>query len=218
KILNASKFALGIDTEPAEPSTPLDLSMLATLRGVLREVTEAFEAYEHARALSMLERFFWGFTDDYLELVKPRAYAGGSGGGSAVGALRTALDALVRAFAPFQPYVTEEVWSWWREGSVHRAAWPMEDELGVSEGADPEIYEVAAAVLGAVRKEKALAKVSLRVPATLVTVHDLPAYLEKIGSAEADISEAGRIEELQKVASADGRRRVEVVLAQGVPD
>ena len=91
KILNASKFALGMETEPAEPAAPLDRSMLAALRGVLREVTEAFDAYEHARALSMLERFFWGFTDDYLELVKPRAYAGGPAGGSAVGALRTAL-------------------------------------------------------------------------------------------------------------------------------
>ena len=218
KILNASKFALGMETEPAEPAAPLDRSMLATLRGVLREVTEAFDTYEHARALSMLERFFWGFTDDYLELVKPRAYAGGPAGGSAVGALRIALDALLRAFAPFQPYVTEEVWSWWREGSVHRSAWPTEDELAVSDGADPEVYEVAAAVLGAVRREKALAKVSLRVPATLVTVHDLPPYLEKIGVAEADIREAGRIVELRKVPSDEEPRRVDVVLAEIQPD
>jgi valyl-tRNA synthetase len=216
KILNASKFALGMDTEPAEPATPLDRSMLATLRGVVREVTEAFEAYEHARALSMLERFFWGFTDDFLELVKPRAYAGGSAGGSAVGALRTALDALLRAFAPFQPYVTEEVWSWWREGSVHRAAWPLEDELAVSDGADPEVYEVAAAVLGAVRKEKALAKVSLRVPATLVTVHDAAGHLAKLALADDDVRQAGNIVELRTVE--DAAFGVAVVLADVLPD
>ena len=177
KILNASRFALGMEAEPAEPAAPLDRSMLATLRGVLREVTEAFDDYEHARALSMLERFFWGFTDDYLELVKQRAY----GGAGRRAARRWApcgprSTSLLRRSRPSCPYVTEEVWSWWREGSVHRSAWPTEDELAVSDGADPEVYEVAAAVLGAVRKEKALAKVSLRVPATLVTVHDLPPY------------------------------------------
>ena len=182
KLLNASKFVLSFDGEPGEIVAPVDRSMLAGLRGVVHEATAAFEDYEHARALDLLERSFWGFTDDYLELVKQRAYGahGAEGAASAVATLRRALDVLVRAFAPFLPYVTEEVWSWWREGSVHRTTWPTAEELHDAEGADPEVFAIAAEVLGAVRKEKALAKVSLKAPVRLVTVRDTAERLAKL--------------------------------------
>ena len=196
KLLNASKFVLSFDVEPGAIGAPVDRAMLAALRGVVREATVAFEEYDHARALDLLERSFWGFTDDYLELVKQRAYGahGVEGAASAVATLRRALDVIVRAFAPFLPYVTEEVWSWWQEGSVHLAAWPDPDELADVEGADPEVFAVAAEVLGAVRKEKALAKVSLKVPVRLVTVRDTAERLAKLRRTEADLREAGSIQ------------------------
>jgi valyl-tRNA synthetase len=199
KILNASRFALSFDAQGGEVTEPLDRSMLAGLRGVIHEATAAMDAYEHAKALDVIERFFWHLTDDYLELVKQRAYGvhGPEGAASAVAALRTALDVLLRLFAPVMPYVTEEVWSWWREGSVHRAAWPSPDELAVAEGADPQVFEVAADVLSAVRKEKALAKVSLRVPAEQVTVSDTAERLAMLALAEADVREAGTISALR---------------------
>jgi valyl-tRNA synthetase len=199
KILNASRFVLGFDVEPGAVTAALDRAMLASLRGVLHEATEAFEDYEHARALDLLERFFWGFTDDYLELVKQRAYGahGPEGAASAVAALRQALDVLLRGFAPFLPYVTEEVWSWWREGSIHRSAWPSVDELAVAEGADPEIYAAIAEVLSAVRKEKALAKVSLKLRATRVVVHAPVEHLEQLRQGSEDLREAGAIDTLQ---------------------
>jgi valyl-tRNA synthetase len=212
KILNASKFVLSFDVEPGEPSTPLDRSMLATLRGVVHEATAAFEDYEHARALDLLERFFWGFTDDYLELVKQRAYGatGPDGAASAVGALRLALDVLLRAFAPFVPYVTEEVWSWWREGSIHRSVWPEPDELKVSDGGEPEVYEAAAEVLTQVRKTKALAKVSLKVPARRVSVHAPAGRLTRLEQAARDLREAGGIEDLQLVEASETSIAVEL--------
>jgi valyl-tRNA synthetase len=212
KILNASKFVLSFDVEAEEPSQPLDRAMLATLRGVVHEATAQFEDYEHARALDVLETFFWGFTDDYLELVKQRAYggAGSDAASSAVGALRTALDVLLRSFAPFMPYVTEEVWSWWREGSIHRSAWPDPAELAVTDGADPEVYEVAAQVLTAVRKEKALAKVSLKVPAKRVVVRGPAERLAKLELARGDVSEAGGIRDLELVEAPEMSIEVEL--------
>jgi len=217
KILNASKFVLGFEAPDGEVTEPIDLAMLATLRGVVHEATAAFEAYEHARALDLLERFFWGLTDDYLELVKQRAYGsdGPAAQASAVGALRLALDVLLRAFAPFLPYVTEEVWSWWREGSVHRASWPDPDELAIADGADLDVYALGAEVLSAVRKQKALAKVSLKVPVASLVVRDQPERVRRLALVERDLRQAGSIRELRTdVADA---LSVEVALGEPEP-
>ncbi|MGH2630893.1 MAG: class I tRNA ligase family protein, partial [Actinomycetota bacterium] len=216
KILNASRFVLSMEAAPGPVTEPVDRSMLATLGRVVGDATQALEAYEHSKALDTLERFFWGFTDDYLELVKQRAYdtRRPDAAGSAIGALRTALDVLLRAFAPFLPYVTEEVWSWWREGSVHRASWPAPTEATEPAGAmgDPAVYGVAAAVLTAVRKEKALAKVSLKTPVDAVTVRDTQDRLRLLSQSSADLREAGNIRAIDQ-AEADGFS-VEVVLGE----
>ncbi len=200
KVLNASRFALSIEAALGDVTETLDRSMLRHLAETIGEATRAFGAYDHARALEVSERFFWSFCDDYLELVKGRAYGarGADAAGSAVSALRAALSVLLRMFAPFLPYVTEEVWSWWREGSVHIAPWPTEAELlEMAGGADPAVLDVTAAVLGEVRKFKALNKQSLRARAERVVVRDRPDRLAILESVAADLREAGNIERLE---------------------
>ena len=132
KLLNASKFAL-MQAEPRGPITePLDRGDAVEPRGAGRaRRREQLEAYDYARVLERTERFFWSFCDDYLELVKGRATATSrpEGAASANSALLVALSALLRLFAPFLPFVTEEVWSWWQAGSVHRATWPTAEEV-----------------------------------------------------------------------------------------
>jgi valyl-tRNA synthetase len=199
KLLNVSRFVLSMEAEPGATTEPLDVSMLAHLRGVVGEATVALEAYDHAKALETVERSFWGFCDDYVELVKSRAYGsrGPEAAGSAVAALRLGLDVYLRAFAPFLPYVTEEVWSWWREGSVHRSKWPSSEDFGTWTMLDLMAYATTATVLGQVRKAKAEAKVSLKTRATEVVVTGTEYQLKALALAGDDIREAGNIDELR---------------------
>jgi valyl-tRNA synthetase len=210
KLLNASKFALGLESTTAgEVTEPLDTAMLASLANLVEEATEAFDHFDYARAIERAEGFFWSFCDDYLELVKNRAYgsAGDAGQASARTALGLALQALLKLLAPFLPFVTEEVWSWWQEGSIHRSAWPSADRLrevagGVDdEPADPAVLAVAAAVLGEVRKAKSGAKRSMRTDVVSAAVTDTPARLSLLSLAADDVCSAGRIAAL---TTADG--------------
>jgi valyl-tRNA synthetase len=194
KILNASKFALGVMGDdvpaPAAVDQPLDRSMLASLAALATNATTSFDGYDYARALDATERFFWGFCDDYLELVKGRAYAGSD---SARAALATALDTLLRLFAPHMPFVTEEVWSWWRDGSVHRSTWPEPHELDQFSGDDLAVYPAASAVLGELRKAKSEAKRSMRTEVTAVTVHAPAELLRALRPALDEVRDAGRV-------------------------
>jgi valyl-tRNA synthetase len=209
KILNASKFVLGLgEVAPdAAVTEPLDLSMLAALGAVVGEATEAFEGHDYTRALERTERFFWEFCDDYLELVKARAYGDGPEAQSARAALRAALSTLLRLFAPILPFVTEEVWSWWRDGSVHRAAWPEASELPA--GGDPAVLAATAEALRQVRKAKSEAKASMRADVAHAAVR---------GSAtgrvaRGDLVSAGRIAALSLEESSGDDLTVEVTLA-----
>ena len=214
KILNASKFALGRLGEGPVPGIeavhePLDAALLAQLSALIRTATAAHDGFDYARALEVTETFFWSFCDDYLELVKTRAYGEGEPGGtdSARATLALALSALHRLFAPFLPFVTEEVWSWWQEGSVHLAPWPEATDVD----ADPSVLTVAAEVLGAIRREKTTNKRSMRARVALLRVTGPPETLAAVEAARGDIVDAGGVDEL--VISTGDELSVTVVLA-----
>ncbi|MBC9822984.1 valine--tRNA ligase [Terrabacter sp. MAHUQ-38] len=200
KVLNASKFALGfgdVDGDlHAAVTHPLDLAMLATLGDVVDKATAGFEAWDYTRSLEVTETFFWTFCDDYLELVKDRAY-GGQGddaAASARAALRLALETLLRLLAPFIPYATEEVWSWFGDGSVHRRPWPTRDELPA--GGDAAVLTSVSTALAGVRKVKSEAKVGMRAEVRTMTLVAPAASVEHVRAAEADLRASGRISEL----------------------
>ncbi|WP_189082910.1 valine--tRNA ligase [Mangrovihabitans endophyticus] len=215
KLLNASKFALGLGAAEAlrQPVTdPLDRAMLARLSDVLTEATAAFDGYQHTEALHGTETFFWTFCDDYIELVKDRAYGTGPGADSARAALATGLSVLLRLFAPFLPYATEEVWSWWRYGSVHRSTWPTTYELNrVSSEGDPALLDLAGDALRQVRRAKSDRKLSMKAEVPLAEALGPTGVLEHLALIESDVKAAGRIGKLDMLPD----RTAELVIACG---
>ncbi|MCW2788091.1 MAG: valS, partial [Aeromicrobium sp.] len=204
KVLNASKFVLaaeeayglGADAthlDPARVTEALDLAMLSRLRLVVTEATAAFEAYDYATALEVAEKFFWDFCDDYLELVKERARRDDAGGASAKSAFVLALSVQLRLLAPFLPYVTEEVWSWWQEGSIHRAEWPVNGTDLTTSEQDPTLLASAASVLADIRGAKSVAKVSQKTPISSLTITATKDRLDVLRLAIADVVAAGRV-------------------------
>jgi valyl-tRNA synthetase len=218
KILNASRFVLGMAGagDASAVAEPLDRAMLGRLATVVERSTEAFEAYDHALALELTERFFWFFCDDYLELAKPRAY-GGSGAGpaaSAIAALRLALSVLLRLFAPFLPFVTDEVWSWTQDGaasggSIHRASWPEPEPLqaaaGGTGGTEAEaLLDAASAAIGAIRKAKSQARLPMRASVRRLVVTAPAPQLAALAEVLADVRAAGTVAEVELREDAAG--------------
>jgi valyl-tRNA synthetase len=224
KLLNASKFALvDLPPEAEELAHPLDRAMIRRLAAVAAEAGKSFEDYDYARALQHTEEFFWWYCDYYLELVKGRRYSADPEVAAAVSrALRISLSVFQRLFAPFLPFVTEEVWSWWKQGSVHRAAWPEAAELsaeaasgGIAEEEELAL-EVSAAVLAEVRKAKSQAKRPMRAPVARLVVRDTPERLEALALGAGDLGEAGSLEGPLETEQAD-QLSVEVELAEEAP-
>jgi valyl-tRNA synthetase len=224
KLLNASRFALSA-AEPKGPiAWPVDRAMLRSLASLVVEATSAFEGYDYARALQRTETFFWRFCDDYLELVKGRRYGeqGPDAAGSANSSLSTALSVLLRLFAPFLPFVTEEVWSWWQSGSVHTAAWPMPREIdaqiannsAAAGQTDQAAYEWATWILFEIRKQRSEAKQPLKVPITKVTITADADALALMPHVEADLRSALRV---QSFEIAIGEPRAIVVAGYEAP-
>lgn len=206
KLLNAAKFALSFEVPAGvtEITEPFDQAMLLELASVVRQATESFENYDHTKALELTEKFFWNFTDDYLEMVKERAYnAEGTGSiaeqASAAIALRKALHVMLRLFAPFLPFATEEVWGWWQTdaGSIHRTSWPTAEEI--TEGLDAGnigLLELASTALFGVRKAKSDAKVSMKAEVLSATLRAPASVLTSIRVFEKDLKGVGRIADL----------------------
>jgi valyl-tRNA synthetase len=216
KLLNASKFALA-DLPPQGPtlSHPLDRALIDRLATVVDDATSCFEAYDYARALERSESFFWWYCDFYLELVKGRRYDAPEAAASVSRALRMSLSAFQRLLAPFLPFVCEEVWSWWQQGSVHRAPWPEPGELrAAAESAERDREGTAltatAEVLSEVRKAKSQARLPMRAPVARVIVRDTAERLAALELGNDDLRRAGAIEEVETVVAEEFGVEVEL--------
>lgn len=204
KLFNLSKLVFGVPGDPQGPvEQRLDQAMLQRLGAVTAAAEAALEGYDYSSALIGIEGFFWWFCDDYVELVKRRAYR--LEGHSARNALAAALSVLQRLFAPFLPFVCEEVWRCWQPGSVHRAQWP---EAQVAEDFVEPLLEAVSATLAAIRKAKSDARQSMKAAVARVELVQRAPLLESLQWARQDLIEAGQVASLVFIEGAQPQVRV----------
>jgi valyl-tRNA synthetase len=171
KLWNATKFVgqhLDILRDDDITHTT-DKWLISRLHQVITKATESFEQFEYASALAAIEEFFWkDFCDNYLEIVKSRTYnEDGSdkiGQKSAVRTMRISLDAILKLFAPFMPYITEELYqaAFGLGTSIHdKGTWPKASDY-LFDLTSLEQGICAVAVLDLVRKSKAERNLSVK--------------------------------------------------------
>ncbi len=207
KLLNASKFALSmaaadgsLELDPSLVTVPIDAATLATLADVIDAATKSFDAYDHTHALEMTETFFWTFCDDYIELVKERAYNTDGTftqeqAASARATLALGMDAFVRLLAPFLPFSAAEAWSWYRPDSVHVAPWPNgADYRATGTEGDASLLDATSAALIQLRRVKSEAKVSPRTPYLAVTLTGPEQEVSQLHLVEDDLKAATKSE------------------------
>jgi valyl-tRNA synthetase len=168
---------------------------VANLAGVVEEATKALEGFDYTKALEAAEDFFWRFTDDYLELIKERSYGaqGDEQAESAKAALGLSLSVLQRLFAPFLPFVSEEVWSWWQEGSIHKAKWPNAQDFAPETHGFAPLMPALSKVLSAVRRAKTEAQVSMKAPVTDLEISANATLLAQLKNCDADLVAASHV-------------------------
>ena len=215
KIRNAARLIKGFEGDSGPATNPLDKALLSRLRRVIEQATAHWENWSHVGALEEVERWFWSdFTDNYLELVKGRAYAKDP---SALGTLRLALDVVLRLFAPVLPFVTEDVWNSERSEptSIHKAPWPVVDELPATE--DDAAFDAAVEVLSQVRRAKSEAKVSIKTPVESLEVRGPEVRLESLRLVLDDVLATGNVRAHELVADGAGDE-LSVTVALGEPE
>ncbi|MCC7243391.1 MAG: valine--tRNA ligase, partial [Acidobacteria bacterium] len=197
KVLNVSKFILAGEQPDGAVIEPLDRGMLISLAALVEDATADLEGYEYAKALAKVEGFFWNFCDNYVEAAKSRRYGdfGPEAAASASTAMRTALSVMLRLLAPYLAFTCEDVWSWWRDGSVHRAPWPTSADVLALSGEDAAAQQAHAALtdaLGAIRKSKTDQKVSVGTEVLEIAYRSSDDEIRALRTIERDLKAAVR--------------------------
>ena len=216
KLLNASKFSLSLNAtlNSDDVTQAVDHALLNKLAQVVETATSSFDKYDYTRALEVAETFFWAFTDDYVELVKERTYGnqGEAAANSARAALGITTHTLLKLFAPFIPFVTEEVWSWWQEGSIHLQSWPKSSEIITNKSVGIDPLNNVTWILSEVRKVKTENKQSMKAEVKTLEIWAKAEVIEQVKDAQKDLIAAGNIKDL-KLNVADSEIKVKAELA-----
>lgn len=171
KLLNAARFVQSFSSSSLRFQSlgflmePIDISWLMQLMETVKEATSEFENLNYSLALEIIEKSFWQFCNDYIEIVKVRAYQESRSGmsKSAISTLQFSINVFVRLFAPYMPYVTEEIWSSLRksQSSIHQSAWPDINEFPKSQSSFLNIWSLCQRIVHEIRQQKAIKKMGV---------------------------------------------------------
>jgi valyl-tRNA synthetase len=126
-----------------------------------------------------------------------------------------ALSVINRLFAPYLPFATEEVWSWWRPGSVHTASWPAVHEVDAVASADADgqrALDAAIEVLGEIRRVKSIEKRPLKARIETAEVRWQAGTIRLLQDAEIDLRTAAGVDRFVYVPS-DERLSISLTFA-----
>lgn len=174
KLWNASKFCIMHmeDFHGAKPNKllPIDKWIIEKVKILEGTMKGYLNQYEIGLAKHELDEFFWSdFCDDYLEIVKDRLYKPEIHGleerKSGQYALYTVLLEILKLYAIYVPYITEEIYQdFYRQfekaASIHIMQWNME--------IDDEINDIVSfgenikGIISEVRKYKSERNISLK--------------------------------------------------------
>jgi valyl-tRNA synthetase len=200
--------------------SPADRWILSRQQHLILQVTDLFENYEYAAAKSEIENFFWSdFADNYLEMCKQRLYDGSEEMKAAARfSLYTLLLNTIKLFAPFLPYVTEEIYQglfYSSQGfqSIHKSQWPtaqadLIDEFFEKTGMT--LVEIASAV----RRYKSDHSLSLGTQLELLQLETtLPPQTRVLQEASGDLKSITRAQNVEVVNQIDPS--LEIILSDG---
>ncbi len=194
--LTAAKDKVEVHLEKGIICESLDLWVISQLQKTQLLVECEMDQFEYCGARIAIENFFWNILcDNYLELVKDRLYKEhwNNRGQSAILTLYHLFDSLLRLFAPFIPYITEELHnSIYNQQSIHsRGNWPKQIKIVENPEGD-----LVVEILALIRKAKTERVLSVGTQVELVDV-SCPVALSE--SAQLDLKGAARAAELKVV-------------------
>ena len=174
KLWNVEKFIGSIVKEkPNEVKLHLiDKWILSLYSKLVKRVTEYMERFEYSNAMKEIEYFLWHeFADHYIEMVKHRVYE--KKDDSALYTLYTIGLGIAKLFAPFLPFIAEEIYhNFYRkfeeDESIHVSKWPS--PLFVDEEAEKEGEKVKI-VIARIREWKSKQGMPLNAPIEKVTIY-----------------------------------------------
>jgi valyl-tRNA synthetase len=167
-----------------------------------KQFIEYLEDYEIGLALNVLEKFFWNFCDNYVEIVKHRLYRPEEFGEvprySGQKTVYYLLYKLLQDFSIYFPYITEEIFQelYHSNPSIHtttieKSNYNFEEEYTLGN----EILEI----ISIVRGEKTNKNVTLKTPVTKLSLKINPKLKEAIEKANKDFRATLFIEDIDFV-------------------
>lgn len=220
KIWNVSKFIemhlADYQDKEIDDFEYLDKWILQKYQEMEESFIKYLDDYEVGLALNTLEKFFWNFCDNYIEIVKHRLYRpeefGEKARYSGQKTVYLILYKLLQSFSIYFPFITEEIYQelYSDEKSIHltnikRFEFSFKEEL--------ELGEKINSIIGVVRGEKTNNMVSLKTPVTKLVIECSENLENAIRKSIKDFKATLFIEELN-FKKGDDEKVLEIKLLQ----